>query len=52
MSNHPVFLDVDTLTSQVLPTTSPPIDKAEMTTPRKLKPSTLHGSKATKTLLV
>ena len=52
MSNHPIFLDVDTLTSQILPTPSPPIDNVEMTTPRKLQPSALHGSKAAKTLLL
>ena len=52
MSNHPIFLDVDILTSQILPTPSPPIDNVEMITPRKLQPSTLHGSKATKNLLL
>ena len=36
MLNHPMFLDVDTLTSQILPTPSPPIENAEMTNPRKL----------------
>ena len=51
MSNHPVFLDFDTVTSQSLPTLSPPTDNAEMTNPRKLQPSTLYGPKATETLL-
>ena len=52
MSNHPVFLDVDTLTSQILPTPSPPADNAKINNLQKLQPSTLHGSKATETLLV
>ena len=51
MSNHPIFLDVDTHTSQILPTPSPPPDNAEMANPRKLQPSTLHGSEATETSL-
>ena len=50
MSNHSIFFDVDTLTSQILPT--PAADNAEMTNPRELQPSTLNGSKATETLLV
>ena len=52
MSNHAILLDVDTLTSQILPTPSPPTDNAEMTNPQDLQPSTLHGSKATEALLV
>ena len=52
MSNHPILLDVDTLTSQTLPTTLSSRDNAEMTNPQELQPSTLHGSKATETLLV
>ena len=52
MSNHPIFLDVDTFTSQVLHTCSPPTDNAEMTNRQELQPSTLRGSKATETLLV
>ena len=47
MSNHPIFLDVDTLTSQILATPSPPADNSEMTNPRELQPSTLHGPKNT-----
>ena len=38
MSNHPIFLDNDTLTSQILPTTSPPADNAEKSNPRDLQP--------------
>ena len=30
MSNHPIFLDVETLTSQILPTPSPTVDNAEI----------------------
>ena len=52
MSNHPIFLDVDALTFQILSTPSPPADNVEMTNPRELQPSTLHGSKATETSLV
>ena len=52
MSNHPIFLDVDTLTTQILPTPLSPADNAEMTNPRELQPSALHGSKANETLLV
>ena len=33
MSNHPIYLDVDTLTSQILHTPSPPAENAEMTNP-------------------
>ena len=51
MSNHPIFLNVDTLTSQIIPTPSPHTDNAEMTNPLKLQPSALHGSKDTETLL-
>ena len=51
MSNHPIFLNLDTLTSQILLTPPPPTDNAEMTNPRELQPSTLHGSKTTVTLL-
>ena len=52
MSNHPMFLNVDTLTSQIIHTPSPPTDNAEMANPLKLQPSTLYSSKATETLLV
>ena len=52
MSNHPIFLDVNTLTSQILPTPSPPADNAETTNPQKLQSPTTHGSKATENLLV
>ena len=52
MSNHTILVDVDTLTSQILPTPSPSADNAEMINPGDLQPSTLHGSKATETLLV
>ena len=52
MSNHPIFWNVDTLNSQNLPAPSRLADNAEMTNPRELQPSTLHGSKATETLLV
>ena len=52
MSNHPIFLNVDTLTSQIIPTPSPPTDNAEMTNPLELHTSALHGSKDTETLLV
>ena len=38
MSNHPIFLDNDTLTSQILPTTSPPADNAEKSNPQELQP--------------
>ena len=34
MSNHLIFLDVDTLTSQILPTPSPPIENVEMNNPQ------------------
>ena len=37
MSNHPIFLDNDTLTSQILPTTSPPPDIAEKSNPQELQ---------------
>ena len=36
MLNHPIFLDGDTLTSQILPTPLPPMENAEMTNPRRL----------------
>ena len=36
MSSHPIFVDVVTLTSQILLTPSPPVDNAEMINPRKL----------------
>ena len=52
MSNYPVFLDVDTLTSQILPTPSPPADNAKTNNLQKRQLSTLHVSKATETLLV
>ena len=52
MSSYPIFLDADTLTTQILPTPSSAADNAEMTNPRELEPSTLHSSKATETLLV
>ena len=51
MSNHPIFLDVDTITSQILLTPLPPVDNAEMTNPRERQPLTLHGSKAPEKLL-
>ena len=38
MSNHTILLDVDTLTSQILPTPSPPTDNAEMANPQDLQP--------------
>ena len=38
MSNHPIFLNNETLTSQILPTTSPPADNAEMRNPQELQP--------------
>ena len=38
MSNHPIFSDVDTLTSQILLTPSPPIDNVEMTLPENFNP--------------
>ena len=38
MSNHPIFSDVDTLTSQILLTSSPPIDNVEMTLPENFNP--------------
>ena len=46
-----MFWNVDMLNSQNLPTPSRLADNAEMTNPRELQPSTLHGSKATETLL-
>ena len=52
MSNHPIFWNVDTRTSQILLTPSPTADNAEMNNPRVLEPSTLHGSKANETILV
>ena len=52
MSNHSIFLGVDTPTSQILLTTSPSADNAEMTNLRELQPSTLHCSKATENVLV
>ena len=52
MSNHSISLDVDTFTSQILPTPSPPADNAEMTNSQERQPSTLRGSKSTETLLV
>ena len=52
MSDHSIFLDVDTLTFQILPTPSPPADTVEMTNSQERQPSTLHGSKSTETLLV
>ena len=52
MSNHPIFLDVNTLTSQDSAHPFTTHRYAEMTTPRKLQPSALHGSKAAKTLLL
>ena len=38
MSSYPIFLDADTLTTQILPTPSPAADNAEMTNPRELEP--------------
>ena len=52
MSNYPIFLDNDRITSQIVPTPSPPEDNAEMTNSRELQPSTLQGFKGTETLLV
>ena len=52
MSNHPIILDVDTLTLRILFTPSPPADNAQITNFQKLQSSTLHGSKATETFLV
>ena len=52
MGNHPIFWDADTLTSQILSTSSPPADNAKMTNLGELQRSTLHGSKTTETLLV
>ena len=52
MSNHPIFWNVDTRTSQILLTPSPTADNVEMNNPRVLEPSTLHGSKANETILV
>ena len=52
MSNHPILLDVGTLTSQILPTPLPPADYAEMTNLRELQPSALQGSKINEILLV
>ena len=52
MSNHLILLNIDTLTFQIIPTSSPLTDNAEMTNSLKLQPSTLHGSKATETSLV
>ena len=52
MSNHPIFFDIDTHTTQILPTSSPASNNAELTNPRELQPSTLYSSKATETFLV
>ena len=45
MSNHPIFLDVDTLASQILFIFSLFVDNVEMTSPWKFQPSTPYGSK-------
>ena len=52
MSNHLILLNIDTLTSQIIPTSSPLTDNAEMTNSLKLQPSALHSCKATETSLV
>ena len=44
MSNHPVFLDVDTLTSQILFIFSLFVDNIEIINPRKFQPSSPYGS--------
>ena len=38
MSNHPIFLDIDTLTSQILPTPSPPADNPKRPMPKNFNP--------------
>ena len=45
MSNHPIFLDVDTLTSQILLIFSLFVDNVEMINPWKFQPLTPNGSK-------
>ena len=45
MSNHPIFLNVDTITSQILFIFSLFVDNVEMINPWKLQPSTPNGSK-------
>ena len=45
MSNHPIFLDVDTLTSQILFIFSLFLDNVEMNNPWKFKSSTPYSSK-------
>ena len=45
MSNHPVFLDVDILTSKFLFIFSLFVDDVEMINPWKLQPSSPYGSK-------
>ena len=45
MSNRPIFLDVDTLTSQTLFIFSLFLDNVEMINPWRLQPSTSYGFK-------
>ena len=45
MSNHPIFLDIDTLTSQILFSFSLFVDNVEMINPCKFQPSTHTVSK-------
>ena len=45
MSNHPIFLDVDTLTSQILFMFSLFVQNFEMINPWKFQPSIPYGSK-------
>ena len=47
MSSHPVVLDVDTLTSQILLTFSLFVDNVEMMNPWKFQPSTPYSYKVT-----
>ena len=44
MSNHPIFLDVDTLTSQIVFIFSLFVDNVEMVNPWKFQPSFPYGS--------
>ena len=45
MSNRSIFLDVDTVTSQILLIFSLFVDNVEMINPWKVQPSTPYGSK-------
>ena len=45
MSNHPIFFDVDTLTSQILFIFSLFVYNVQMINPWKFQPSTPYGSK-------